>query len=387
MKIEQSQWSSIHQGWEPLLSSGTLGDVAQVVFVFGNPKLINEHLLFDSVRNVYSKAHVFGCSTSGEIQNAQVCDDTIALTAMALEHSQVATSQVHVESIDGSFEAGEQLIKQLNPYDLRHVLIFSDALLINGSDLVNGISAALPPGVTVSGGFASGAFAAGDPTAERVTYVWCDHEPERSKVIALGFYGDRLQIGTSAAGGWKLFGTDRLITKAKKNVIYEFDGRPALALYKQYLGEFAEELPMSANRFPLGLRIDDCQNRVVRGIIGIDEKEQSVTCAANISEGSQVCFMVGNVEDLPGGALKAAKESTTNLTDSQSQFSLLVSCRARRNIMKQRTEEEVEAVSEGLGERTIMTGFYACGEIATIAGGATAELHNETMVVTSFTEV
>jgi len=40
-----------------------------------------------------------------------------------------------------------------------------------------------------------------------------------------------------------------------------------------------------------------------------------------------------------------------------------VSCAARRAVLKQRVEEEVEAVRDVLGEQTVLTGFYSYGEI------------------------
>jgi hypothetical protein len=80
-------------------------------------------------------------------------------------------------------------------------------------------------------------------------------EPQQSTAIALGFYGDRLHFGLSVTEGWHPFGPDRLITKSHKNVLYEIDGRPALALYKQYLGEHAAGLPVAGLMFPLELRI------------------------------------------------------------------------------------------------------------------------------------
>jgi len=159
----------------------------------------------------------------------------------------VATARAPIASPDHSFVAGEKLIRQLDPRGLRHVFVLSEGLQVNGSDLLSGINAALPPGVSASGGFAC------DGTFLQETARLCDGEPERSTAIAVGFYGDRLHIGLSVTEGWHPFGPDRLITKSHKNVLYEFDGRPALALYKQYLGEHAAGLPVTGLMFPLGV--------------------------------------------------------------------------------------------------------------------------------------
>src|SRR5438876_9065994 len=107
MKTEQSSWRA-DRGWETPPSSWQLGDAAQVVFLFGNAKWINANGCLDAVRTAYPKAHVFGCSTAGEIHGTHVDDDTIALAALAFEHTQVVAASARIEAVERSFEAGER---------------------------------------------------------------------------------------------------------------------------------------------------------------------------------------------------------------------------------------------------------------------------------------
>ena len=55
-------------------------------------------------------------------------------------------------------------------------------------------------------------------------------------------------------------------------------------------------------------------------------------------------------------------------------------------VLKQRVEEEVEAVRDVLGERTVLCGFYSYGEISPFTPNARCELHNQTMTITTFSE-
>lgn len=378
MKTEQCQWSA-EKGWQPSLASRTLGDAAQIVFLFGSAELLKRSGGFDAVRKAYPKAHLFGCSTAGEIQSGGVGDETIALTAIAFEQTRVTVARTRIESPAESFAAGEKLARQFDQKNLRHIFVLSEGLKVNASELVNGINSALPKNVSISGG------CAGDGNRLQTTHVWCDGEPEESAVVALGFYGDRLRIGVSAIGGWKPFGPDRLITKSKQNVLYEIDNRPALALYKQYLGRFADGLPASGLMFPLELHVGD-EQRVLRALLAVNEQEQSITFAGNVPEGVYARFMVGHIEDLIEGTRIAAKQSLQGLETFHPQFSILVSCNGRRFVLKQRIEEEVEAVREALGSGTALTGFYSYGEIAPARAGGNCELHNETMTITSFSE-
>jgi hypothetical protein len=378
MKLEQFQWSA-GAGWNRPLRSSSLACSAQLVLVFGRPELAAAEGL-SAIRSAFPQAHVFGCSTGGEIQGNEVRDDTLAVTAIAFEHSRVATARATIGTVEESYAAGKSLVRQLEPTGLRHIFVVSEGLMVSSSDLVRGVAEAVGKGVTVSGGFAA------DGNRLQKTFVWVDGEPLSGAAAAIGFYGERLQIGVAVTGGWGPFGPDRLITKSRKNVLYEFDGRPALALYKQYLGEYAAGLPATGLMFPLEVRIEPGGNRVLRALLAVDEKEQSITFAGDVPEGSHARFMVGHIEDLIQATLNAAKSSCESLPGKPPQFSLIVSCNARRAVLKQRVDEEIEALREILGDQPVMTGFYSYGEIGPPQGGAGSELHNETMTITNFAE-
>ena len=69
-----------------------------------------------------------------------------------------------------------------------------------------------------------------------------------------------------------------------------------------------------------------------------------------------------------------------------SEAALLVSCIGRRLMLGQRTDDEIEAVREGLGENIAMAGFYSFGEFSPENYGEAVELHNQTMTVISIAE-
>jgi hypothetical protein len=377
MRTEQCQWSA-HAGWPPPAPGG-LGNSAQLVFVFGGLEEVEASGGLDLARTLYPEAHILGCTTGGEIQGTRVRDGTVVVTAVAFEHTGVAVGRVPVNGA-GSFEAGVRLAGTLPPDGLRHVFLLSDGLAVNGSDLVEGMSSVFPAGVTVSGGLAADCF------RFHATHVWCDGPPEQSTVVALGLYGDRLRVGLAASTGWDTFGLDRLITKSRKNVLYEFDGRSALALFKQYLGEAAAELPSSGLLYPLSLRVGNAHERVLRTIIAVNESDQSLTFAGNVPQGAYARLMRGNIEHLIDAAAEAGAASVRGLNGVTPQLALLVSCNGRRPVLKQRIEEEVEAVCEALGPDTAVAGFYSYGEVTPVGAGR-AQLHNETMTVLALAEI
>ena len=379
MRTEQSQWSA-ERGWVCSPPLEALAHSAQLVLLFGNPELFSPSGCRERIRKIYPNAHVFGCSTAGEIVGTHVTDEALVLTAVAFEHTRLATAHVRFDGALKSFEAGELLARQLKPEGLRHVFMLCEGMKVNASEFVSGANSALPAGVTASGGFAA------DGNRLQITRVWCDGEPEESAAVALGFYGERLRVGVGAVGGWEPYGPDRLITKSKQNVLFEIDGRPALALYKQYLGKHAEGLPASGLMFPLELQLGNAKTRVLRALLAVDETNQSITYAGNVPEGAYARFTVGNNEGLIERTQEAAAASIKGVQSFQADLSVLVSCNGRRFVLKQRVEEEVEVVRDTLGGGATLCGYYSYGEIAPAINGGSSELHNETMAITSFAE-
>jgi hypothetical protein len=186
--------------------------------------------------------------------------------------------------------------------------------------------------------------------------------------------------------GWEPFGPVRTITRAKGNVLYELDGRSALDLYKTYLGDHAAQLPASGLLFPIVVTQEQGGEGVVRTVLSVDEQEKSMTFAGDIPQGGTAQLMKTNVDDLVDGATAAAEASLSGLGDMRPELALLVSCVGRKLVMKQRIEEEVEAIRDVFGADTKIAGFYSYGELCPFREGGDCRLHNQTMTITAFAE-
>ena len=378
MRIEQKKWTEAG-GWTPG-PLGALGESAQLVFIFGATPVLREKRLVEEVRRTYAGAHILGCSTAGEICGTQVSDDSLVATAVSFEHTRLNGAQVKLDQVENSYQAGQYLAQSLDPDGLAHVLVFSDGLAVNGSDLVRGLTRHLPEGVTVTGGLA------GDGARFEETFVFWDGAPQGGAISALGLYGSRLRVGYGSLGGWDPFGPERLITRSQGNVLYEMDGHSALELYKKYLGEHASGLPATGLLFPLSIRTSARAAGVVRTILSVNEDEQSMTFAGDVPEGTYARLMKANFDRLIDGAIGAAKTSHQALGSASPDLAILISCVGRKLVLKQRVEEEVEGVRDILGSRTVLAGFYSYGEISPFMPDAQCELHNQTMTITTFLE-
>ncbi len=351
-----------------------------VFFMFVSPNFPKPESVVERLKNAYPEAYFIGCSTAGEIVGNRLVDGSTVLTAVQFEKSRLAqTCAVLDEHGMDSFRVGKYLSDQLNAADLKHMFVLSDGLFINGAELVAGLTSGMDSSIGITGGLAA------DGQDFENTFVISNSGVHSKKVVALGIYGDALKVGFGSKGGWDSFGLERLVTKSEKNVLYELDGEPALDLYKSFLGDKASELPSSGLLFPLSLRDKNNQEPVVRTILGIDEKTKSLTFAGNIPEGSYVRLMKANIDRLINGAGQSASLISESHNED-TQIAFLISCIGRRLVLKQFVEEELEAVSEILGENVLYTGFYSYGEIAPFNSFSPCTLHNQTMTITTFSE-
>ena len=359
----------------------------QLVLFFGSTALLSDSSNFLAIRSAFPGGLIVGCSTAGEIHGTDVSDDTLVVTVVNFERTRLQLAQAQITDSLQSFATGLSLARSLPTDELVHVLVFSDGLNVNGTALVRGMREGLPSHVGFTGGLSA------DGANFQKTLVCANDVPAENQVAVVGLYGHHIKVGYGSLGGWDPFGPEREITRSQGNVLFDLDRKPALELYKHYLGEHAAGLPATGLLFPLALRYPEvgvstngASSGVVRTILGIDEEHNSMTFAGDMPEGGYVRLMKANFERLIDGASGAAKISATTLQDKSAQLALLISCVGRKLVLKQRVEEEVEGVRDVLGDQAVFTGFYSYGEISPHMAGDACELHNQTMTITTFLE-
>ncbi|MDO3627210.1 FIST signal transduction protein [Mucilaginibacter sp. BT774] len=352
----------------------------QLVLVFGASTCIIKPEVYEHLRLIYPTADIVFSSTSGEILNDSVFDESAVATAIEFEKTRIRCVKTNINRHNNSFETGSFLMKELLADDLNSVFVISDGTFINGSELVDGFNSSKHP-VPVSGGLA------GDAARFEKTFTGINEVPSQGNVIAIGFYGNDIVIGHGSLGGWDEFGHERTITRSDKNVLFEIDHKNALNLYKEYLGDYVNELPGSALLFPLSIKLNNSEKNLVRTILSINEEDKSMVFAGNLPEGSKVRLMKANFDKLIEASSSAASNSFKGINSQEPDLAILISCVGRKLILQQRTDEEVEAAKEILGNNTAITGFYSYGEISPFNSNVQCELHNQTMTITTFTEL
>ena len=372
-KTTQSNWEYI---------SESIALHKPLVLVFGNRYMLESETIFNEVKSLFPDGEfVFG-STSGDITSQYVDDESITITAIEFERSQFVIKTANVLENDSkinSYETGKNLIKQFDTKGLKHVFIVSEGSFINGSQLTLGMNAATENNFLITGALC------GDAARFEKTVASYNEVPKSGEIVAIGLYGETLDISFAINGGWTPFGPERIVTKSNANVLYELDNKPALDLYKKYLGEKSKELPAAALLYPLKVKSTNEKHSIVRTILNIDEEKNSMILAGDILEDSRVQLMMTNVDTIVEASEQAAIQALA-LRENEPELAILVSCIGRKLVLDQRVEEEVEEVIEVVGKKTTICGLYSYGEIAPFSGEHNCQLHNQTMTITLISE-
>ncbi|SFI51240.1 FIST signal transduction protein [Olleya namhaensis] len=367
-----------NKDWEYVIEKQDL--IEPLVLVFGNRYMLEDKKVYEDIRQLFPDGHIVFASSCAEISSNTVNQDSITITAVEFEKSKfiIKTSNVLNTDLD-SYKTGSDLIKQLPQEGLKYVFVVSEGSFINGSQLTKGMSSATEDNLVITGGLC------GDDARFEKTLAAYNENPKEGELVAIGFYGDSLEISFSIHGGWTPFGPERIVTKSKDNILFELDGQPALDLYKKYLGDKAKDLPGAALLYPLNVTSTDESQSIVRSILNINEEENAVILAGDIKENSKVQLMMTNVDNIANASERAATQAL-QYRKNKPELAILVSCIGRKLVLDQRVEEEIEEVIEVIGNDAVTTGFYSYGEIAPFHGETSCQLHNQTMTITLISE-
>ena len=378
MKIIQLKKQRGRTDWQYLSQKQNLKE--PLVLVFGNRYLLESEEIYSEIKSLFPDGHIVFGSSCADITANVVDDNSITITAIEFERSSfvIKTSNVLHPDFD-SYSTGIQLINKFPLEGLKYVFVVSEGSFINGSQLTKGMSSAINDNLLITGALC------GDSDRFEKTIASYNENPKPGEIVVIGFYGESLEVTFSVYGGWTPFGPERIVTKSDGNILYELDNKPALDLYKRYLGDKAKDLPSSALLYPLNVKIAKEEQSVVRSILNIDEAQNAMILAGDIPEKSKVQLMMTNVDNIANASERAAKQAL-QLRKNKPELAMLVSCIGRKLVLDQRVEEEIEEVTEVIGTDIAVTGLYSYGEIAPFHGEMSCQLHNQTMTVTLISE-
>lgn len=364
-----------------------LGGDPDLVIVFASVQYDQEKML-SGVRSVSKNALLVGSSTAGEITMGGPAKKH-SVSVMAMKSPDIKFYAAVGENIAASPRAaGKKVgdeVKKLTTEKLGAFIMFPDVLAGNGADTVRGVLDSLGEHFPVVGG------ASGDDFKFVKTYQYLNDKVYSGAVVGLGLTGT-FKMGIGVKHGWIPISTPMKVTKSSGSVLHELDGRPAIDIYKNYFGEEEskqleeEALAKLAITYPLGMVVAGSEEMLIRDPITVDE-HGSITCAAEIPEGSNIQLMIGSREEAIKVAKTAAQNAVAELDGAEPKAVIIFNCIARNKLFGEHAGDEISAIQEAVGKDTPLIGFYTYGEQAPLGGEVrniekcNPAFHNETVVI------
>ena len=248
------------------------------------------------------------------------------------------------------------------------------------------ITSVLDTGFEIVGGYL------GDDERFENTFQYYNGKVYKDAIAGLLVNGkNSFRTGIGVRSGFESIGNRFYCTDSEGNVVKKFDNEQALHLYKEFLGEErSKRLPGICLEYPFGLidkkvSIEGKEYFQLRCGLSVDHEKGTISLAASIPEGSALTLTTASRGDIIKGAQLAAEQVNYCLKGAKPQVILMFSCVGRKLVLGRRTQEEVLAVKQILGEDVPIIGFYTYGEIGPIDKMkeelAQSKFHNETVVL------
>lgn len=348
-----------------------LGKKPDVALVFASSDLAPAKVLEGLWSRLPEGTKLVGCTSDTEIDAAGALRGSVAIMGLSLSGIEARTFRV--EGGPDNLARGRAAGAALGAGKPAVVIAFPDTLTSNGTQFLLGLQEAVGRDTFIVGGAPS------DTGQFAVTHTIEGHVAARGGAAGIALYGP-IEVASAAQSGYEPLGVPRTITRVSGAAILELDGRPALDVYREYLGDRAAAMPASSVEFPIGVvggalgtqRQSDGAVKLVRAIFGVDEARRALVLGGDLPEGAVVRVVRARREDIKSGAEAAASAVMAAMPSPD--LALVFSCASRRTVLGARYREECRAAFASLPEHLPKIGFYTYGELSPL-GGTT--MHHE----------
>jgi len=333
----------------------------------------------DNVLGVLKKypMTVFGASTCGEIffdgKNEGIFNNSVSVSLVQMDEQYFDSILFDGEGIS-SFELGKKVGQWgAKKFNSPGFLVTIGGVGANGQEVVEGIQEYTGKDKLIFGGLA------GDDAKFKQTYIFNNEKLISPGAVAVVFDTSKIEMKGLATSGWVGIGSDKVVTKARGNIVYTIDNEPALRVYKDHLNILDEDLPEIGVEYPLMIKKQG--REILRAVNGVNLEEESLVFAGTVPEGSTVTFSTS-----PG--FEVVEHTKADISEFFDNFEagpllLLFSCMARHKALGPIILDEILLAYEKAKEP--ICGFFTYGEIG-ISGETGCEFYNETFTLAVISE-
>lgn len=314
-----------------------------------NDKVISE--LQYNLRELFPGIAVIGATTSSDIINAEIIENSIVVSISLFNHTKVHS--LMIDQNDNRKEAAESVIKKFGKINPKALLIFGtglkDGKYRDDIDFLNVLNEEFKDTI-IAGGLA------GTNRKSLKTFIFNKETIIENGYVAVALSGDRLRVGNAYNLSWIPIGKKMYVTKAKGKRVYEIDNKSVNDIYKQYLGiEYKDEnIEHPVLDFPLMITRG---NEKITNIPKQIYEDGSIEFLRNFNNGEQVNFSYCNFKNLKDGMLQLIQ--ITNEYQPESVF--VYSCEARKTVLGKEITFDMISLKNSVDS----AGFFTYGEYYT----------------------
>jgi hypothetical protein len=375
MKAKSIKGSSAEEIKTALEQSMADGFQPTLAFVF-----ISIKQDIDAVSNLLDShgIQIFGASSSGEFIDGDISNGGIAILLMDIIPANFEILLHDYRDKEPEAVAREMASKAKEKFNNPSIILSTsfyargelESLL--GDLLIRTIESVAGKDTNVWGG------RAGDDFIFDESVVFTNHLLTKRGIIMLVLDGDKIIVTGEAASGQKPVGTEKIITKAVGNWVYEIDNKPAAEMVLKYLGlNLSPEEAETFNPSGMGIAFSVSRDKgeaIIRGVGMFNWKDKSVSVLGSIHEGEKVRFTLPpDFEVIEEVKFNAEKIHHDEMPEADAL--LMFSCIGRLTQFGPIAGEEIEGVRKVF--KVPMAGFFTYGEYGRVKNGNN-EFHNNT---------
>jgi small ligand-binding sensory domain FIST len=178
-------------------------------------------------------------------------------------------------------------------------------------------------------------------------------------------FSPEVEVATSHTQGCTPIGPKHLITHSQRNIIAELDGRPALEVFKEDIGDIlAKDLNRVAGYIFAGLPIagSDTGDYLVRNLVGIDTGQQMIAIGDYATQGAPLMFCRRDGNSAREDMLRMLDELKRRTAGRDICGGVYYSCLGRGRHQFGEDSQELKLIEQELGDFPLV-GFFANGEV------------------------
>lgn len=354
------------------------GRTPSLLLIFASPRLSLRELSM-ALRAAFPTTALLGSTSAGEFTESGKDSGTASIIALAGDFKVYTGLGVGLKAgaEQAVAEAVDPLPTDCADFPHRTALMLLDPLAGNGEETALLTVCRLGRDVTLVGG------AAGDDMAMAHTEVVCG-DTVVSDALAVAMIFSKKPLGVGVSHGHETLSGPLLVTKARDNVVYEVNGRPAWEVWKQEtqavclnVDEWSdEETRAYLLKYEAGLASQ--AGYKIRAPLSLGQQGE-LYFACGIPEGTVIRITESCRDRQIESARRAARSARAQLQDDEVSGAIVFDCICRQLILKNDFEYAIQEISRELGD-VPLAGFETYGEIAHNTDDLSG-FHNSTTVV------